>query len=435
MRSKLPKVLHLAAGRPLVSYPLAALQGAGANPVVVVVGHGAEAVRQSLPQGVRTAVQDKQLGTGHALASARKALGNFRGTVLVAGGDTPLLTAATLKTLLATHRRGKHAATVLTARLENPFGYGRILRGRGGELLGIVEQKDASELQRRIDEVNAGVYCFEAPLIWEALADLGQDNAKGEYYLTDALSWFRFKGLSCGAVPCQDAAEILGVNTRVELAEAEAQLRRRINARLMESGVTLVDPASTFIDEGVKVGQDSVIHPFSFLTGQTSVGQDCVIGPMARLQDSRVAEGAQVVQSVVESSTVGAGAKIGPWARLRPGSDVGAEGHVGNFTELKKTKLGRGAKANHLSYLGDATIGAGANIGAGTITANYDGKNKFPTVIGEGAFTGSGTVLVAPVKMGKKSKTGAGAIVLAGKDVPDHRLAVGMPARILGKKI
>jgi bifunctional UDP-N-acetylglucosamine pyrophosphorylase/glucosamine-1-phosphate N-acetyltransferase len=435
MRSKLPKVCHLAAGRPLVAYPLSALKAADAEPLVAVLGHGADQVRPALLPGVKTVLQSRPLGTGHALASVEKALKGFRGTLLVAGGDTPLLSAASLKGLLAAHRRGGHAVTVMTAVLDRPEGYGRILRSRTGELLGIVEQREASPRQAALREVNAGVYCFEAPVIWAVLKGLRNDNAKGEYYLTDALAALRGSGGRCGSFVCQDPSEILGVNTREELSQAEAALRRRASRRLMASGVTLVDPASTFIDDTVMVGRDTVIQPFSFLTGRTRVGEDCLVGPFARIQDSILESGCQVVQSVVQASRVGRKATVGPWSHLRPGTEVGAEAHLGAFCEFKKTRLGRGVRAAHLSYLGDARIGAGANIGAGTITANYDGRNKFPTVLGPGAFTGSGTVLVAPVKMGKGSKTGAGAIVLAGRDVPAGSLAVGVPARILrGRK-
>lgn len=433
MRSSLPKVLHRVAGRPLIHYPLAALQAAGASPLVAVLGHGAEEVRKSLDSGVKVALQTRQLGTGHALASARKALKNFSGTVVVAGGDGPLLTARSIKALLTQHRSRRNAATVMTAQLTDPTGYGRILRDRQGSLVGILEHKEASPRQLAIREVNSGVYCFEAPLIWEVLSTLDSGNSKGEYYLTDALAALRYQGQRCGTWTCPDADEILGVNNRRELAQAEKLVRRRINGRLMDSGVTMVDPDTVYVEDSVKIGQDTVIQPFSFLSGNTKVGRGCKVGPLARLTDSVLEDGCQVVQSVVTGSRIGRNATIGPWSHLRPGTVVGSDAHLGNFCEFKKTTLGRGVRAAHLSYLGDTTIGPDANIGAGTITANYDGKNKFATVIGAGAFTGSGTVLVAPVKMGKNSRTGAGAIVLAGKDVPDGAVAVGIPARILKK--
>ncbi len=434
MRSALPKVLHPLAGRPMLEYPLAALKKAGASRLVAVVGHGAEAVKRALPAGVDWAPQEKPRGTGHALACARAALGSFRGTLLVAGGDGPLLRAATLKALLRAHRARRHAATVLAAVPDDPSGYGRVLRDPRGGLAAIVEEREASPAQRALREVNAGVYCFESPLIWKALSALKPDNSKGEYYLTDVLAWLKAQGHSCGVQACPDPQEALGVNNRVELARAEAILRGRVNRRWMEAGVTLVDPSSTYIDDTVFIGADTVVRPFTFLEGNTRVGPRCQIGPFTEVRDSVVGPECRVLRSVVEGSRLAAGARVGPWSRLRPGTVVGRDAHLGNFCEFKNARLGPGVKANHLSYLGDATVGGGSNLGAGTITANYDGKAKHPTRLGRSSFTGSGTVLVAPVNMGNRARTGAGAVVLAGRDLPDGSLAVGVPARILKKR-
>jgi bifunctional UDP-N-acetylglucosamine pyrophosphorylase/glucosamine-1-phosphate N-acetyltransferase len=431
MKSRLPKVLHPAAGVPMLHRVFAALKAAGAARQAVVVGHGAELVQASLPMGVSAVLQPKRLGTGHAVRCAEEALKGFRGTVLVAAGDSPLLTAATLKELIRRHHAARAAATVLTAVLPDGGAYGRIVRGTDGRLEAIVEAKDATPAQRGIREVNSGLYCFEAGPLWKALRAVKPSNAQGEYYLTDVIALLLKAGHHAAAWACPDPDEVRGVNNREELAWASARLRRRKLSALMAEGVTVTDPDNTFIDDTVKVGRDSVIEPYTFLQGATVVGEGCVVGPFSRVLDSRLEGGSVVLQSVVEGSVVGPQAKIGPWSRLRPGSRVGKGAKIGNFVELKKAVLAEGVKAGHLSYLGDVTVGAEANIGCGTITANYDGKAKHATVIGAGAFTGSGTVLVAPVKMGRNSRTGAGAVVLKGRDVRDHQTVAGVPARPL----
>jgi bifunctional UDP-N-acetylglucosamine pyrophosphorylase/glucosamine-1-phosphate N-acetyltransferase len=410
---------------------LDAVRGAGCRQRVVVVGHGADQVKAALPQDCVPALQAQRRGTGHAVLCARPALKSFKGTLLVAGGDSPLLSAKVLRGLARHHAASKASATVMSAVLPQGGAYGRILRGPSGALERIVEARDASPAELAVREVNSGVYCFEAPALWKALEKVRPSNAQGEYYLTDVLALLLQSGQKVAAWACPDADAMRGVNDRAELAWAAALLRQRKAAELMAAGVTLVDPASTHIDSQVRVGRDTVILPYCFLEGSTVVGQGCRVGPFSRIKDSRLEDACVVEQSVLEGARVASGASVGPWTRLRPGSRVGRNSHLGNFVEVKNSALGEGVKAGHLSYLGDATVGAGSNIGCGTITANYDGKSKHRTILGAGAFTGSGTVLVAPVRMGARSRTGAGAVVLKGRTVAAGQTVVGVPARPL----
>jgi bifunctional UDP-N-acetylglucosamine pyrophosphorylase/glucosamine-1-phosphate N-acetyltransferase len=431
MRSSLPKVLHIAAGKTLLQHVLDAVRGAGCARRVVVVGHGAGQVKAILPADCVPALQAQRRGTGHALLCARAALKDWKGTLLVVGGDSPLLSAAILRGLARHHAAARAAATVMSARLEQGGAYGRIVRDAKGALSRIVEARDASPAQRAICEVNSGVYCFEAAALWRALARVRPANAQGEYYLTDVLALLVKAGDKVAVWASPDADAMRGVNDRAELAWAAGRLRQRKAQALMAAGVTLTDPANTHIDAQVKVGRDSVILPYCFLEGATVVGRGCTVGPFSRVKDSRLADGCRVEQSVLEGARVQAGAKVGPWTRLRPGSKVGPGSRLGNFVELKNSVLAAGVKAGHLSYLGDAQVGAGSNIGCGTITANYDGKDKHRTILGAGVFTGSGTVLVAPVRLGAHSKTGAGAVVLKGHAVAAGQTVVGVPAHPL----
>jgi bifunctional UDP-N-acetylglucosamine pyrophosphorylase/glucosamine-1-phosphate N-acetyltransferase len=431
MRSSIPKVLHQAAGQSLLMHVLDAAAGAGCKERVVVVGHGAEQVRAALPAGCVAALQAKRRGTGHAVLCARPALKHWKGTLLVAGGDSPLLSAQVLKGLARHHAASKASATVMSAVLPQGGAYGRILRGPSGELERIAEARDASAAELAVREVNSGVYCFEAPALWKALEKVRPSNAQGEYYLTDALALLIQAGHKVAVWACPDADAMRGVNDRAELAWAAALLWQRKAQALMASGVTIVDPASTRIDAQVRVGRDSIILPYCFLEGATVVGQGCRVGPFSRIKDSRLADACQVEQSVLDQAQVGAGAMVGPWTRLRPGAKVGRGCRLGNFVEVKNSVLAEGVKAGHLSYLGDAQVGAGSNIGCGTITANYDGRQKHRTILGAGVFTGSGTVLVAPARMGAKSSTGAGAVVLKGRTVAAGQTVVGVPARPL----
>jgi bifunctional UDP-N-acetylglucosamine pyrophosphorylase/glucosamine-1-phosphate N-acetyltransferase len=388
----------------------------------VIVGHQAEAVAKVLPEGFEAVVQGALLGTGHAVRQARRLFAG-EGDTVVLSGDTPLLTAATVRRLLAGHRRRRAAVSFLTARPADPAGYGRVVRDERGAVRAIVEHDDADAATRGIGEVNAGVYCFENRFLDRALGRLRAANRQEEYYLTDVIGAAVRAGLAVVGVPCEDPEEMLGVNDRAQLAHAHDVLRRRVLAGLMRAGVTVVDPASTWVEPGVRVGADSVLFPGTTLQGTTVVGANCHLGPFARIRDSRLGSGSTVRDCcVIEEASIGPRCHVGPFAHLRPGTRLEAGVRVGNFVETKKARLGAGAKASHLSYLGDAEIGRRTNIGAGTITCNYDGFSKFRTTIGDDVFVGSDTQLIAPVSVG------AGALVAAGttvtKDVPAGALVV-----------
>ncbi|HBT47449.1 MAG TPA: bifunctional UDP-N-acetylglucosamine diphosphorylase/glucosamine-1-phosphate N-acetyltransferase GlmU [Peptococcaceae bacterium] len=427
MRSDRPKVLHRVAGRSLVEHVLAAVEAAGITECVVVVGHGGEEVREELGPGFRYAWQEKQLGTGHALAQARDPAGEGD-TVLVLCGDTPLLRGETLARLVAEHRERGAAATLLTAAVEDPTGYGRVIRDGEGRVLRIVEEGDADAATRAVKEINSGTYCFAASLLWPALEELRPENAQGEYYLTDVIELFCRRGYPVHALLAPDPEEVLGVNDRVQLARAGKILQRRINEGLMLKGVTLVDPDNTYIHAGVEIGRDTVVWPFTFLEGKTRIGSRCVIGPHTGIRDSRIGDETVISYSVVQESTVGSRCQIGPFAYLRPGTVLEDRVKVGDFVEIKASRVGEGSKVPHLTYLGDATVGREVNIGAGTITCNYDGLRKWPTVVGDGAFIGSNTNLVAPVEVGEGSVIGAGSTIT--EDVPPGALAIGRARQV-----
>ena len=424
MKSGLPKVLHRAGDFRLIEHVLRAAATLDARTTVVIVGHLADEVRRALPErlGLRFALQEPQLGTGHALLQAEPHLAGAHGTVVLLSGDVPLLRPATLRALLETHERSGAAATVLTARVDDPAGYGRILR-KDGRIVAIVEHKDATPAERAIDEINSGIYAFAVEPLFDALRSIGSANAQGEYYLPDLVRIYRERGLDVATVQIEDSREILGVNSRRELADVAAILKSTRNEQLMTAGVSIVDPASAWIGPEVTVGRDTVIHPNVHLEGRTSIGERCEINASVRIVDSTLEDDVVVNNfCVIRESHVRAGAQIGPFAHIRPQSDVGEGAHVGNFTELKKTTLGKGSKANHLSYLGDATIGEKVNVGAGTITCNYDGTHKHPTVIEDGAFIGSDSQLVAPVRVGKGAYVAAGSSIV--EDVPAGALGI-----------
>jgi bifunctional UDP-N-acetylglucosamine pyrophosphorylase/glucosamine-1-phosphate N-acetyltransferase len=424
MRSDTPKVLHRAGEFRLIEHVLRAAAALDARTTVVVVGHLADDVRRALPErlGLRFALQEPQLGTGHALLQAETHLAGARGTVVLLSGDVPLLRGVTLRELVAAHERSGAAATVLTARVPDPAGYGRIVR-QDGRITAIVEHRDATPVERAIDEINSGIYAFAAEPLFDALRSIGAANAQAEYYLPDLVRIYRARGLNVETVRLEDAREILGVNSRRELADVAAILKTTKNEALMAAGVSIVDPASTWIGPDVSVGRDTVIHPNVHLEGQTRIGERCEINASVRIVDSTLDDGVVINNfCVIRESHVRAGAQIGPFAHIRPQSDIGEGAHVGNFTELKKTTLGKGSKANHLSYLGDATIGEKVNVGAGTITCNYDGVHKHPTVIEDGAFIGSDSQLIAPVRVGKGAYVAAGSSIV--EDVPAGALGV-----------
>jgi bifunctional UDP-N-acetylglucosamine pyrophosphorylase/glucosamine-1-phosphate N-acetyltransferase len=424
MKSAVPKVLHEAAGFPLVEHVLRAADPLAPSTTVVVVGHLANRVEDTLGKrlGLRFALQEPQLGTGHALMQAEPHLGGATGTVLLLYGDVPLLRPATLRALLDTHVARGAAATVITAHVADPHGYGRIVR-KDGRIAAIVEERDASAAERAIDEINSGIYAFDVAPLFGALASLRSANAQGEYYLTDLVRTYRERGLPVETVSVDDPREITGVNSRKELAYVTAILNAAKTEALMASGVTIVDPATTWIGADVEVGPDTVIHPNVHLEGRTRIGANCVIHASVRIVDSTIDDGVVVNNfCVITESHIASGARIGPFAHIRPQSDVGEGAHIGNFTELKKTSVGKGSKANHLSYLGDATIGEQVNVGAGTITCNYDGERKHQTVIEDGAFIGSDSQLVAPVRVGKGAYVAAGSSIV--EDVPPGALGI-----------
>jgi bifunctional UDP-N-acetylglucosamine pyrophosphorylase/glucosamine-1-phosphate N-acetyltransferase len=425
MKSSRPKVLHPLAGRPLIEHVLRTLDVLRADSITVVVGHGGDDVRSVLSArpNLRFAIQAPQLGTGHALLQTEPLLESQRGTVLLVYADVPLLQSSTLARLVERHKAARAAATVLTMELSEPYGYGRIVRDASGAIARIVEERDASGAERAIGEVNSGIYCFEIGPLFESLHQLASDNSQGEYYLTDLVAAYRQRKLKVETLSIDSAAELRGVNSRADLADLSRILRDRKNQELMLSGVTIEDPETAYIELDVVVGADSVIGPGVQLQGSTVVGERCRIGAGSRLSNASLQDDVTVLDhSVIADSRIASGARVGPFAHIRPETVVGEGAHVGNFVELKKTSLGRKSKANHLAYLGDATIGDEVNVGAGTITCNYDGVSKNPTIIEDGAFIGSDSQLVAPVRIGAGAYVAAGSSIT--KDVPSDALAV-----------
>jgi len=428
MKSDLPKVLHPLCGRPMVAYVIEALRRAGLRRPLLVVSREAGAIRAAVGPTVGYVVQKDPFGTGHAVASALPRL-RGRSLVYVVYGDMPCVLPATLRALRGAVR-GRVVAALATGVVERTRGFGRIIRDDRRRFLRIVEEREATPEERAIREVNAGVYCFRLPALRRVLRRLRPDNRKGEYYLTDALNLLAGGGGDIATVSVRDPEELIGINTREDLAEAEAVLRGRILARAMRAGVTVADPATTFLDETVRVGRDTVLQPYTILTGGTVVGARCTIGPGARVQDSRIGRRVRIRDSSLEGARVGDGSVVGPYAHLRPGTVVGRDVEIGNYAEMKKVRVGDRTKVHHKSYLGDAWIGADVNIGAGTVTCNYgiDGR-KHRTTIEAGAYIGSDSMLVAPVRIGRGAITGAGAVVT--KDVPPRSVAVGVPARVI----
>jgi bifunctional UDP-N-acetylglucosamine pyrophosphorylase/glucosamine-1-phosphate N-acetyltransferase len=428
MNSDVPKVLHPLCGRPLISHVLTVLEDAGVSDPIVVVGHGADGVQAAVGGRGRCVEQRQQLGTGHAVLQALPLLAEAAGPVLVLYGDTPLLLPQTLHALLARRLGANAAVAMLTAEVGDPTGYGRVVRDASGHVVRIVEEADASGDDARVREINAGTYAFDPLALRAALGALAPDNAQHEYYLTDTIGWLLARGQTVVAVPAP-AEETIGINSRRELAAAEQVMRRRILEQLMDDGVTIVDPASTYVHAGILIGRDTVIHPQSFVEGLTSVGRRCTLGPQVHLSDATVADDVTIVASTITGSVVGEGTRVGPYSHLRPGTRVGAHVTIGNYAEMKNSVIGDYTRVHHMSYLGDATVGMRVNIGAGTVTVNYDGTHKHPTVIEDGAFIGSDTMLIAPIRVGRGAMTGAGSVV--NKDVPDGAVVVGVPARVI----
>ncbi|MBR3320450.1 MAG: bifunctional UDP-N-acetylglucosamine diphosphorylase/glucosamine-1-phosphate N-acetyltransferase GlmU [Exiguobacterium sp.] len=422
MKSKLYKVLHPVLGKPMVEHVVDQLDQIGVSRQIVIVGHGAEAVQDTLGTRVEYAVQEEQLGTGHAVQMAEAELAGKSGATLVVCGDTPLLTAETLEALLAHHEAQQAKVTVLTAIADDATGYGRVVRGEDGNVMKVVEHKDASEAELAINEINTGTYVFDNELLFDALKQVGNNNAQGEYYLPDVISIAKEAGEVVAAHTAPTFDETIGVNDRIALSQAEAIMRKRTNERLMREGVTFMDPASTYISPDVVIGSDTVIYPGTVILGKTTIGSECVIGPNSDIRNSVIEDHAVVRQSVVTDSRIGEAAQVGPFAHLRQQAVLGANTRVGNFVEIKKSTFGDGAKASHLSYIGDASIGERVNLGCGSITVNYDGKNKFETVVEDDAFVGCNVNLIAPVKVGKGAIVAAGSTITS--DVPEEALAI-----------
>ena len=433
LKSKLPKVLHQAGGKTLVAHVIAAAaQVVAAKDIFVIVGHEAQRVRDAVAaSGVSFIVQTEQRGTGHALMVAREALSGFD-QVIVLSGDAPMIMPETIRGLKNFHLRQRAAMTLLSADLANPAGYGRVVResSRSADVKAIVEDKAASAPQKRICEINAGFYVFSAGDLYRHIEKLSTANPHGEYYLTDMAAVLRKAGRKVVAYKTEDADEVMGGNTRGELAEIDARMRLEKCRRVMDAGVTVFYPSTCVLDVEVEIGQDTVIEPFVQLLGNTRIGMGCRIRSYSVIQDSEIGDNVLVrTGCVMEGAQIAAGAMIGPYSHLRPGSEIGEGAHVGNFVETKKMKLGKGSKANHLTYLGDAEIGAGVNIGAGTITCNYDGVNKHKTVIEDGVFVGSDSTLVAPVRIGKGAYVGAASCIT--DDVPQESLAIGRAKQVV----
>ena len=445
MKSRRAKVLHQIAGLPIISHIVKAASQLEPDTIITIVGHQADAVEQAVraererllerdgkAPSLEFVLQSEQRGTGHAVIAARATLEGRKGPVVVLAGDVPMIEGSTLGHLADTHVSEQNAVTMLTVRLDEPTGYGRIIRDSEGGFVRSVEQKDATPEELLEREVGVSIYCFDIPTLLDALDHLTTDNAQGEYYLTDVPRIVHEQGKRVGLVPHHDPEEVAGVNTRVELSELERKLRERKLRELMLSGVTIVDPATTYIQTDVEIGPDSVIHPQVIIEGTSRIGTGCTIQSWTRLSNVEVGDEVTIRNStVIEDSIIGNGAVIGPFARLRMKTEIGEKAAIGNFVEVKKSKIGRGTKASHLTYLGDATLGERVNIGAGTVTCNYDGQRKHETIIEDDVKIGSDTMLVAPVRVGRGSVTGAGSVVT--KDVPPDSLAVGVPAVIKRK--
>ncbi len=428
MRSQLPKVLHEIAGETLLGHVLATVERMGIPRAIAIVGHGAERVRATLPGWVQTVEQREQLGTGHAVQQVVPSLSDFQGDVLILSGDVPLLSAETLSDMQQAHRDAGAALTLLTTELADPTGYGRIVR-ESGRVKGIVEHKDATPAQREIREINAGVYLADWSKLRAAIATLSNSNAQGEYYLTDAVARLVEAGEVVIGHVTADATEVSGINTRAELVALAAEYQKRSASYWLSNGVTVESPATTWIGPRVEIGEDTVIEQGVALYGKTVVGQACRVGAFSRLRDTALGDRVEIRQSDLEDTTVGDETTIGPFARMRGGAALGRKVRIGNFVEVKGSRFGDGAKAAHLAYLGDATIGSKANIGAGTITCNYDGTRKHPTMIGEGAFIGTNNTLVAPVTIGDHAYTAAGSTIVS--DVPAGSLALGRARQVV----
>jgi len=434
MKSDLVKVLHPLSGTPMLSFTMELARSLRPNRLLVVVGCQRDLVKQQFSAAdVIFVDQEEQLGTGHAVSAASQALKGFQGAVLILCADVPLLTEGTVKKFLQSHEESQATLSVLTTKLENPRGYGRAFRGGNGQLLRIVEDKDLQAGEETIREINTGIYCVEAGFLFSALSSLSDQNAQREYYLTEIVEKASSQGKKAMAYVAEDPFEVMGINTRLDLAKANQYLRQKIAERHMLQGVTLMDPQTTYIDRQVEIGKDTMIYPNCYLLGKTSLGESCVVEPGCKLTNTRVGNFVTIkASSVISESVIEDRVEVGPFAHLRPQTILRQGSRIGNFVEVKKSVIGTGTKANHLSYIGDATLGKQVNVGAGTITCNYDGHKKHPTIIEDGVFVGSNTELVAPIKIGRNAVIGAGSTIT--KEVPPETLAVSRAKQVHYKK-
>ncbi|CAI9389732.1 bifunctional UDP-N-acetylglucosamine diphosphorylase/glucosamine-1-phosphate N-acetyltransferase GlmU [Niallia sp. Sow4_A1] len=428
MKSKLYKVLHPVCGKPMVQHVVDQVEKLQVDSIVTVIGHGSEKVKAQLGNSVNYVYQQEQLGTAHAVIQAKDILGDKDGVTLVICGDTPLMTSETIEALFLQHEKMGAKATILTAEASKPDGYGRIVRNEMGVVEKIVEHKDATEAERKITEINTGTYVFDNALLFQALNNVSNENVQGEYYLPDVIEILKQQGETVSAFQTNDFDETIGVNDRVALSEAEAIMRKRINELHMRNGVTLIDPLNTYIEADVTIKEDTVIYPGSILKGTTVIGSECIIGPNTEINNCIVGNNTAIKQSVAHDSSIGSDVNIGPFAHIRPASTINDEVKIGNFVEIKKATFGKGSKASHLSYIGDASVGNDVNIGCGTITVNYDGKNKFMTTIEDGAFIGCNSNLIAPVTIGKGAYVAAGSTIT--DDVPSEALSIARSRQV-----
>ncbi|WP_042278074.1 bifunctional UDP-N-acetylglucosamine diphosphorylase/glucosamine-1-phosphate N-acetyltransferase GlmU [[Clostridium] dakarense] len=428
MKSKHPKVVHKVCGKEMVNHVIDVSKKSGVEDVVVILGHGSETVKTQIPQDSMIAMQTEQLGTGHAVLMAKEYI-NDNDTIVVLCGDTPLVKEETLKRLFDYHIENQYHATVLTTKVENPTGYGRIIRDENEDLLKIVEQKDANEEEKKAKEINSGIYCFDGKSLRESLDLLDNNNAQGEYYLTDTIKIMRDKGQKVGAYNGSTIEELMGVNSRVELSKAEEIMRRRINESHMVNGVTIIDVNSTYIESDVEIGNDTIVYPGAMLKGNTKIGSSCIIGMNSSITNSTIGDYTEVESSTIIDSTVGENTTVGPYAYLRPKSNIGNNVKIGDFVEVKNATIEDNSKASHLSYIGDAHVGKNVNIGCGVVFVNYDGKNKFKSVVKDGAFVGSNSNLVAPVTVEEKGYIATGSTIT--DDVPQGALAIARQKQVV----
>lgn len=434
MKSCLPKVLHKVCGKELISYVLDCFKTIRPSKTFIIIGNGSEQVKQFLEKykNVETVLQMERLGSAHALLQAKNKMKNLKGNVVVMCGDTPLVKEDTIKKLVSYHIKNKNNATILSGYVQNPFGYGRIVRDNSGKVSCIVEEKSATEKEKQIKEINSGIYCFDLQILWKALAKVKPNNSKKEYYLTDVISILNSEGFKTDAIAVCKEQEILGVNDRVQLAYAGKILKERILNGFMINGVTIEDPSTTYISADVDIEQDTVIMPNTFIEGKTKIGKNCIIGPDTTITDSQIKNNVSIKYSYIDNAQIEDDVKIGPFSHIRPGSVLKQKVKVGNFSEVKKSVVAEGSKVNHLSYIGDASVGKNVNIGAGTITCNYDGVSKYKTVLGDNVFVGSNTNLVAPVNIGKNVLIAAGSTVT--ENVVEDKLVIARSRQIIKER-